>query len=64
MLSRSSRPFGGLLRCWRRAEPADLTLAAALAGAVCSDAFTRVALDNVQNHGGIGFTWSTPRTCT
>ena len=41
-------------------EPADLTLAAALAGAVCSDAFTRVALDNVQNHGGIGFTWEHP----
>ena len=41
-------------------EPADLTLGAALAGAVCSDAFTRVALDNVQNHGGIGFTWEHP----
>ena len=41
-------------------EPADLTLAAALAGAVCSDAYTRVALDNVQNHGGIGFTWEHP----
>ncbi|HEX4246902.1 MAG TPA: acyl-CoA dehydrogenase family protein [Pseudonocardia sp.] len=41
-------------------EPDDLTLAAALAGAVCSDAYIRVALDNVQNHGGIGFTWEHP----
>jgi alkylation response protein AidB-like acyl-CoA dehydrogenase len=41
-------------------EPADLTLAAALAGSVCSDAYTRVTLDNVQNHGGIGFTWEHP----
>jgi 3-oxochol-4-en-24-oyl-CoA dehydrogenase len=38
----------------------DLPVAAALAGAVCSHAYTRAALDNIQNHGGIGFTWEHP----
>ncbi|WP_028925191.1 acyl-CoA dehydrogenase family protein [Pseudonocardia acaciae] len=38
-------------------EPDELAFAACLAGSVCSEAYTRVALDNVQNHGGIGFTW-------
>jgi alkylation response protein AidB-like acyl-CoA dehydrogenase len=41
-------------------EPAELPLAAALAGSVCSETYTRVALDNIQNHGGIGFTWEHP----
>ena len=41
-------------------DPDELPVAAALAGAVCSEAFTRVSLDNIQNHGGIGFTWEHP----
>jgi alkylation response protein AidB-like acyl-CoA dehydrogenase len=41
-------------------EPDELPVAAALAGSVCSEAYTRVALDNIQNHGGIGFTWEHP----
>jgi alkylation response protein AidB-like acyl-CoA dehydrogenase len=41
-------------------QPDELPLAAALAGSVCSEAYTRVALDNIQNHGGIGFTWEHP----
>ena len=32
----------------------------ALAQAYCSDAFVSVAADNIQVHGGIGFTWEHP----
>lgn len=32
----------------------------ALAQAYCSDAFVSVAADNIQIHGGIGFTWDHP----
>jgi alkylation response protein AidB-like acyl-CoA dehydrogenase len=35
----------------------DLYVAAALAGAYCSAAFFAVAAENIQVHGGIGFTW-------
>ena len=35
----------------------DPTLAASIAQATCSAAFSRVAADTIQVHGGIGFTW-------
>jgi alkylation response protein AidB-like acyl-CoA dehydrogenase len=35
-------------------------LAVAMAGATCPQAFLRCALENVQLHGGIGFTWEHP----
>jgi alkylation response protein AidB-like acyl-CoA dehydrogenase len=35
----------------------DLYAAAALAGAYCSTAYLMVAAENIQIHGGIGFTW-------
>lgn len=35
----------------------EAALAAALAGTVCSEAFTGAARANLQLHGGIGFTW-------
>ena len=38
-------------------EPDDLGIAASLAGSVCSEAYTRCTLENIQLHGGIGFTW-------
>jgi len=38
-------------------EPDGLPAAAALAGAVASDAFQDLAAQNIQLHGGIGFTW-------
>lgn len=38
-------------------EPEDLPLAASMAKAYCSDAFSHAAADNIQIHGGIGFTW-------
>jgi alkylation response protein AidB-like acyl-CoA dehydrogenase len=36
------------------------SIAAALAKAHCSSAYTRVAAENIQIHGGIGFTWEHP----
>src|SRR3954447_16795394 len=38
----------------------DLPLAASLAKAYTGDAFFHVAADNIQIHGGIGFTWEHP----
>jgi alkylation response protein AidB-like acyl-CoA dehydrogenase len=38
----------------------DILVAAALAKAHCSAAYTRVAGENIQIHGGIGFTWEHP----
>jgi alkylation response protein AidB-like acyl-CoA dehydrogenase len=38
-------------------EEVDADIAAALAGAYCSDAYSSVAKANIQVHGGIGFTW-------
>jgi Acyl-CoA dehydrogenase, C-terminal domain len=35
-----------------------------LAKSYCSEVFVRAAEECVQIHGGIGFTWSTPRTST
>lgn len=35
----------------------DPDLVASIAQATCSAAFTRIAKDTVQVHGGIGFTW-------
>lgn len=37
-----------------------LPLAASMAKATCSEAFFRAAADNIQIHGGIGFTWEHP----
>ncbi|GAA5170544.1 acyl-CoA dehydrogenase family protein [Pseudonocardia eucalypti] len=41
-------------------EPENLPVSACLAGSLCSEVYTRVTLDNIQNHGGIGFTWEHP----
>jgi len=38
-------------------DPAGLALTASLAKALCSEAFMSCARDNLQIHGGIGFTW-------
>jgi acyl-CoA dehydrogenase len=40
--------------------PAELPLAAAVAGTFCSDAYFAAAASNIQVHGGIGFTWEHP----
>ncbi len=36
---------------------ADLPAAASIAQAYCSEAYVRTAAENIQIHGGIGFTW-------
>jgi 3-oxochol-4-en-24-oyl-CoA dehydrogenase len=41
-------------------EPAMLAVAVSHARAVASEAYLRVAQDNLQVHGGIGFTWDHP----
>lgn len=35
----------------------ELPVAAALAAAYCADAFTHAAKENIQIHGGLGYTW-------
>lgn len=44
-------------------DPVAALLPAAVAGATCTDAVIRVALDTVQLHGGVGFTWEHPAHC-
>jgi alkylation response protein AidB-like acyl-CoA dehydrogenase len=41
-------------------DAANLPAAALLARTVASDAYQRVATENIQIHGGIGFTWEHP----
>ena len=43
---------------WAASEDSDeLPVAASLAKAYCSDAYFHAAAENIQIHGGIGFTW-------
>ena len=43
---------------WAAAEDSDeLPVVASLAKAYCSDAYFHAAAENIQIHGGIGFTW-------
>lgn len=42
------------------ADTTEAPMLASLAKAFCSDAFYRCAADNIQIHGGIGFTWEHP----
>jgi alkylation response protein AidB-like acyl-CoA dehydrogenase len=43
---------------WVASQPdGDLAEAASLGKAVCADAFDRAATENLQIHGGLGFTW-------
>ncbi|MFD3381601.1 MULTISPECIES: acyl-CoA dehydrogenase family protein [unclassified Streptomyces] len=57
--SARSAAYGGL---WAldAGDEAEIAISAALAQAFCSEAFTKVAGDNIQVHGGIGFTWEHP----
>ncbi|MDQ1023370.1 alkylation response protein AidB-like acyl-CoA dehydrogenase [Streptomyces umbrinus] len=54
--SARSAAYGGL---WAldAGDETETAISAALAQAFCSEAFTKVAGDNIQVHGGIGFTW-------
>ena len=44
----------------REAGPWRASRAAALAKSYCSEAFFAAAAENIQIHGGIGFTWEHP----
>jgi alkylation response protein AidB-like acyl-CoA dehydrogenase len=47
--------------CFAAANDApDLSEAAALAKAYCSEAYFKIAAENIQVHGGMGFTWEHP----
>ncbi|MFJ9907992.1 acyl-CoA dehydrogenase family protein [Streptomyces sp. NPDC101152] len=41
-------------------DATEIAVSAAVAQAFCSEVFTKVAGDNIQVHGGIGFTWEHP----
>jgi alkylation response protein AidB-like acyl-CoA dehydrogenase len=46
---------------WAAAStPDEFGVAASIAKSHCSEAFARIAADNIQVHGGIGFTWEHP----
>jgi len=46
---------------WAAAEDSDeLPVVSSLAKAYCSDAYFHAAAENIQIHGGIGFTWEHP----
>jgi alkylation response protein AidB-like acyl-CoA dehydrogenase len=46
---------------WAAAEMVDeLPIAARIAKAYCSEAYLHVAAENIQIHGGMGFTWEHP----
>jgi alkylation response protein AidB-like acyl-CoA dehydrogenase len=46
---------------WAVAEESpEVSMVASLAKAYCSDAYVAVATENIQIHGGIGFTWEHP----
>ena len=58
LLSLESARSAAGFAVWALATGSDeFELAAALAKAHCSQAYFRVAADNIQLHGGIGFTW-------
>jgi alkylation response protein AidB-like acyl-CoA dehydrogenase len=41
-------------------DAAEFDIAAEVAAAFCAEAFVEVASQNIQVHGGIGFTWEHP----
>jgi alkylation response protein AidB-like acyl-CoA dehydrogenase len=56
-LARSAAHYG----LWALAtQDDDVPVAACLAKICCSQAYLRIAADNIQVHGGIGFTWEHP----
>lgn len=57
--SARSAAYGGL---WAldAGDETEIALAAALAQVFCAEAFTKVAAESIQVHGGIGFTWEHP----
>jgi alkylation response protein AidB-like acyl-CoA dehydrogenase len=55
--ARSAAYYAGLAAA---AGDEELPILAALAKSCCSEAYSRAAAENIQVHGGIGFTWEHP----
>jgi alkylation response protein AidB-like acyl-CoA dehydrogenase len=45
---------------WAAGDSGELPVAAALAKSYCTEAYAHAAAENIQIHGGIGFTWEHP----
>jgi len=60
MLIESARAASGYALWCAQEDPGSLPLAASMAKATASEAYFRAAADNIQIHGGIGFTWEHP----
>jgi alkylation response protein AidB-like acyl-CoA dehydrogenase len=56
----TARSAAAFARGATAAEPHERAIAAAAAKAYCCDAFVHCAEENIQVHGGIGFTWEHP----
>ena len=58
LLELESAKSAAYFASWTAAENSDeLPLAASVARSFCGDAYVRAASENVQIHGGVGFTW-------
>jgi alkylation response protein AidB-like acyl-CoA dehydrogenase len=58
LLQVESARSAALYAAWAAAEQSpEVPVVASLAKATCSEAYFRAAADNIQIHGGIGFTW-------
>ncbi len=53
----SARSAAGHAAALAGQDSAELPVYAALAKSVCSTAYTRIAAENIQLHGGIAITW-------
>ena len=53
----SARSAGYYAACTAAEDAPSSPVAASLAKAYCSDAYFHGAAENIQIHGGIGFTW-------
>ena len=61
LMETESAKSAAMYAAWAADEDEDeLALAAPLAKAYCSEAFMHAAAENIQIHGGIGFTWEHP----
>jgi alkylation response protein AidB-like acyl-CoA dehydrogenase len=56
----SSRSTARLAAAADAADDHSVSVLASLAQSVCSEAFSKAASENIQIHGGIGFTWEHP----
>ncbi len=45
------------LYSWKASDDLEVEMSAMLAKSYCSEVFNKIAGDNIQVHGGIGFTW-------